>query len=864
MHDPVVSALQALRSSSDLMAQVMAWCTLSPRPANLIRLPDWLTPALRRALGRSNVLELYRHQALALAQIREGHDVIVATPTASGKSLVYLIPTLAALERDPKATALYLFPTKALARDQLGSLNAYAEVAGLGRPARAYDGDTASRERSIARETARVLVTNPDMLHVGILPRHPRWQRFWAGLQYVVLDEAHQYRGVFGSHVANVLRRLQRVCAFYGSRPQIICCSATVGNPRELAMSLTGRDVRVVSEDGAPAAERTLVLVNPPMANSALGVRQPASQAALPIVRVLLEHGVQTIVFVRSRLAAELVTAQLRQEMAGICDPVFIRAYRSGYRPTERRAIERALAGGEMRCVVATSALELGVDIGGMSAAVLIGYPGSIASTWQRAGRAGRRERASAVFMVAGNTPVDQYVISHPEFLLGRSPERALLNPDNLPVLLSHLRCAAYELPLSPSEGFGGEDLATILDFLSEQGECRPSARGWLWVGRDYPAGRVTLRSVESEVFTLIDTSTDSHQVIGTLDGLGAVLLAHPGAVYWHDGEQYLVEDVHASARRIGIRRVTLPYYTRATCDTQVSVQRVWAERRAGAARVLEGEVRVTTRVIGYRRISLESGEVLKKVPLQMPERELCTDATWILVDEPLLDELASRDLYRSPVVTRGASWPRQRDLARERDGFCCRFCGAPEADGRQHHVHHLEPFRSFGWLPGRNERDVAANDLVNLVTLCDACHARVERTVANNSTLAGLAYGLSNLLPVHLMCDARDLGTYVDAQGAETGGATIMVYDRIAGGVGLSAAAAPLLPDLLTEVADHVTRCLCAAGCPACIGADAAEDRYAKVRVVTLARAIVRGSADAAVGQSSLRSLHVPGEERV
>jgi len=795
---------------------------------------------VRNALQRQGVTKLYAHQALALDNVRRRQDVILATPTASGKSLAYLIPTLMALASDPTASALYLFPTKALARDQLATLNAYAQEAGLEAPGYPYDGDTSSSKRSEARSSARVLVTNPDMLHAGILPRHPRWQRFFAGLRYVVLDEAHQYRGVFGSHVANVMRRLLRVCAFYGSRPQIVCCSATVGNPRQLAETLTGRQVHAVLDDGAPAAERTLVLVNPPMINHDIGVREHPSRAAMPIVRELLRQDAQTIVFVRSRLEAELITAQLRERMADTCKPEAIRGYRSGYRASERRQIERGLAAGEVRCVVATSALELGVDIGGISAAVLVGYPGSIASTWQRAGRAGRRQGASAVFLVAGDSPVDQYVVAHPEFLLERSPERALLNPDNLPVLLDHIRCAAYELPLATSESFGGEDLPTILAFLEEQGWCRRSARGWLWVRSDYPAAEIGLRSGGSEDITLVAKGRLGPSVIGTLDGLGADLLAHPGAVYWHDGQQYLVDDDGVQDGRVEVRESTVPYYTRASTDARVEVERVWSQRRVGATRVVEGAVRVTTQVTGFRRIALSSGEVLDRRALEMPERVLDTHAAWLVLDADLLDALAAKDLYRAPVASRGANWAEQRERARARDGYRCRLCGAPERDGRQHHAHHLEPFRSFQGRPELSQREAEANALDNLVTLCDACHARVERAMATNGTLAGLAYALSHLLPVHLMCDAHDLGTHTDVQGTETGGATIMVYDRAAGGMGLSAAAATLLPGLLGEVAAHISRCPCAGGCPACIGADAAEDARAKERVVALATAIV------------------------
>ena len=843
--DPVASALDSLRRSFAFMEEVTAWRELPAHEARLAEVPPWISLALRQALAQNGIASLYTHQAAALAEVHTGHDVALATPTASGKSLAYLLPTLAALERDPAATALYLFPTKALARDQLAALNALAEAAGLGQPAQAYDGDTSSNRRSAARESARVLITNPEMLHLSILPRHPRWRRFWAGLRYVVVDEAHQYRGVFGSHVANVLRRLRRVCGFYGATPQTICCSATIGNPQGLAELLTGRDVCVVAADGAPSAQRTLVLVNPPLVEPTMGVRQPAEEAALPILKELLARGVQTIVFMRSRLGVELFTARLRQELAGVCEPGRIAGYRGGYRPVERRAIERALASGELRCVVATSALELGVDIGGMSAAVLIGYPGTIASTWQRAGRAGRREGASAIFVVAGDSPMDQYVITHPEFLLGRSPERALLNPDNLSVLLSHVRCAAYELPFAEGERFGGEDLDTMLAFLEEQRQCRRSARGWLWVGPDYPAGRVALRTADADTVTLYDLEAAQQRTVGTLDGMGAALMAHPGAVYWHGAEQYLVGDAEAGSARIGVRRASLPYYTRATADTRVAVLREWVERSEPGTRVVEGEVRVTTRVTGYRRISLESGQVIERLPLELPERNLDTDAAWMVVNGALLDELACQDDYRAPVASRGSSWSRQRDLARARDGHRCRLCGAIEEAGWPHHVHHLDSFRSFGAGAGHDDRQVAANALENLVTLCAACHARVERAAATKGTLAALAYGLGYLLPVHLMCDPQDLGTFVDAEGSTAGGATIMIYERVAGGIGLSAAAADLLPGLLADVAEQVERCACSAGCPACIGADAAEDDRAKRRAIALARAILCGKVE-------------------
>ena len=477
--------LDEIERDPQLARRITHWRHLPVKPGRYARYPTGLDPSLEEALRQRGIERLYSHQALAVEAALRGENVVVVTPTASGKTMGYNLPVLNTLLANPGSRALYLFPTKALAQDQVAELGAMGQALGLRLEASTYDGDTPRQARPKIRKTAQIVISNPDMLHAGILPHHTRWARFFQGLRYVVLDEIHSYRGVFGSHVANVLRRLKRICAFYRAEPQFICCSATIANPVQLAERLVEAPFSLVGQDqdGSPQGQKHFLLYNPPIVDRKLGIRRnPVSDVRLLAER-FLQAGVQTIVFAPARLKVELLLTYLRDsaEKAGM-SPDKIQGYRGGYLPSERREIERGLRERQVLGVVATNALELGINIGHLDACVMTGYPGTIASTWQQAGRAGRRAGMSAAVLVAGSSPLDQYMINHPEYFFGRSPEQALLNPDNLVIAVNHLRCAAFELPFAKGEEFGRfPHTPEVLSFLEEEGVLRQSGEQWHW-----------------------------------------------------------------------------------------------------------------------------------------------------------------------------------------------------------------------------------------------------------------------------------------------------------------------------------------------------------------------------------------------
>src|ERR1700735_2606038 len=552
--DVVQEALNALAGRYRAGEVLTAVKHFPAREARFVPMPDWVRPELAAAYREKGIEQLFSHQGAAAALARSGKNFVVVTPTASGKTLCYNLPILNAILENTDTRALYLFPTKALAQDQLTELNDLATRVNDPFGVFTYDGDTPSDARKAIRERGHVILTNPDMLHTGILPHHTKWTRVFENLKYVVLDELHTYRGVFGSHLANVLRRLARIAEFYGSKPQFICCSATIANPGELAAQLIEREVEVVEENGAPAAEKLFVFYNPPMVNRNLGIRRSYLNETTRVAKELLARKLQTIVFANSRLHTEVLLTYLQQANRphpGQPEPV--RGYRGGYLPGERREIERGLREGRVRGVVATNALELGIDIGSLDAAVMAGYAGSIASTWQRAGRAGRRSGASCAVLVASSAPLDQFIVQHPDYFFGRSPEHAYVQPDNLEILINHLKCAAFELPIAQDEIFGRApfasapniDLQALCELLAQAGYLHRSGGSWHWTQEAYPADTVSLRSVTSDNFIIIDTSSQQDgkpEVIGEVDFSSALTTVHPKAIYIHQGQQYHVD----------------------------------------------------------------------------------------------------------------------------------------------------------------------------------------------------------------------------------------------------------------------------------------------------------------------------------
>jgi DEAD/DEAH box helicase domain-containing protein len=630
------AVLDRLLAEPSLARGVVHHAVLPPRPAAYADFPGWLDPRIVAGLGRRGIERPYTHQAEAIEAAHGGHDVVVVTPTASGKTLCYALPILQAIADDPSARALLLFPTKALGQDQVTEFGELSREAGLSVSASTYDGDTPAPIRSAIRTAGQVVATNPDMLHSAILPHHTKWFQLFEQLRYIVIDELHTYRGVFGGHVANVLRRLLRICAHYGSRPVIVCCSATIGNPGELAQALTGRPVRVVDRTGAPTGERHLLLVDPPLLDPASGARGSAITLAQRWALPFLQAGRQTIVFGKSRVAVELLLTGLRESLRESYGPrTRVRGYRGGYLPTERRAIEHGLRDGEILGVVATNALELGVDIGRLDVSIVAGYPGSIAATWQQFGRAGRRAGTSVAVLIASGAPVDQYVVHHPEFLLEGTPEEARADPDNLHVLLAHLRAATFELPFEPGEVFGPAPADDLLAFLGEAGHVRQAGDGrWYWASENFPASEISLRTAAPENVVIVDTTPDRPRVLGEVDLFSAQVLVHQHAIYIHESVQYHVDKLDWGERKAYVHRIDVDHYTYANRAVTLKPLEIFAEAPATGGRRIHGEVMVASLVTLYKKLKFLTDENVGWGPIDLPELELQTTAYWLTADQ--------------------------------------------------------------------------------------------------------------------------------------------------------------------------------------------------------------------------------------
>jgi len=809
----VRAVLDEITSDEHLAGCVVAHRVLHAEEARFAPLPDDLDPRLPPALATRGIEQLYTHQRAAYDHVHARRHTVVVTPTASGKTLCYNLPVLDALLRDPGARALYLFPTKALSRDQAAELQALmlatrdpveegaapGEGADPALGAAVYDGDTPPSERRIVRDRAHVVLSNPDMLHAAILPHHARWMRLFENLRYVVIDELHTYRGVFGSHLANVLRRLRRVCRFHGSDPIFICSSATIANAQTFAERLLELPVSVVEENGAPLGERHFLMINPPMANHALGLRTSYLGVARRVASRFLRAKVHTIVFCGSRTVTEVMTKYLKDLFRPLVDRVpRIVGYRGGYLPRQRRGIEQGLRDGSILGVVSTSALELGIDIGALDACVIAGYPGTVASTRQQAGRAGRRQGASAGVLILRSHPLDQYLADHPEFLLDASPESAQINPDNLQILASHLKCAAFELPIEDGEQLSSddtaqEDLAGLLTWLEEHGVLRHTGGRWHWSADSYPATDISLRSVTSTNFVVVDTTARpsgarQNEVIAEVDYSWAFTTLYEGAIYMVQSEQYHVDKLDWDRRKAFVRKVDSEYYTDAQSYAKVKVLQVL---RGGAGPEREvapafGEVEVVRKAIGYKKIKFYTQENLGWGDILLPEDIYHTQAAWITVPESVIHAL-----------------------------------GVPER--------------------------VPQSDLV------DALHG-----------LSNLLHSLASLL---LMCDGRDMGDVIGDQHREwflqparpghpreappeRFEPTIFLYDQYSGGIGLAEALHPLFTDLLCGARERLQSCACPSGCPSCVGPEQEVGEKAKGLALALVDLLLAPLlADAPVG---------------
>jgi DEAD/DEAH box helicase domain-containing protein len=616
------------------------------RTAQWAEFPSWTNADLKAAYISKGVRELYSHQAAAAEAVQSGKNLVIVTPTASGKTLCYNLPVLNAILNDTDTRAMYLFPTKALAQDQLAELYDLNQRLENRFGVFTYDGDTPSDARKSIREKSHIVLTNPDMLHTGILPHHTRWTRLFENLQYIVIDELHTYRGVFGSHLCNVLRRLRRVAQFYGKKPKIICCSATIANPGDLASRLIEDELEVISENGAPTAEKTFVFYNPPLVNRALGIRRSYINEASRVSQEFLKNELQTMVFANSRLHTEIILTYLQQantRQPG--KPETIRGYRGGYLPIERREIERGLRDGRIRGVVTTSALELGIDVGSLDAVVMAGYPGTIAATWQRAGRAGRRSGSSCAVMVASSAPLDQFIVRHPDYFFGNTPEHAFIQPDNLEILVNHLKCAAFELPIAPGEKFGEVDVEDICIRLAEAGYLHRAGENFHWTHEAYPADTISLRSVTSDNFIIVDI-TGAPIVIGEVDFVSALTTVHEKAIYLHGAQQYHVEHLDFKERKAYVKQVDVDYYTDAIKYSEVRVlettetAKVKGGKQEIAACRSHGDVLVRSQVVGFKKIKFFTNENIGAGQLELPENEMHTTSYWVTLERALLESL--------------------------------------------------------------------------------------------------------------------------------------------------------------------------------------------------------------------------------
>jgi DEAD/DEAH box helicase domain-containing protein len=742
-------------------------------PAQYSPFPEQIDERLRAALTSRGITQLYTHQADAIGHTLGARNVVIVTPTASGKTLCYNAPVLDAVLRDPASRALYLFPTKALAQDQLAELQALAERIAEQSHAEigvfTYDGDTPQDARRAVRARAHVVLTNPDMLHSGILPHHPRWAKLFENLRFVVIDELHAYRGVFGSHLGNIIRRLHRVCRHYGSDPVFICSSATIANPRELAERLTGEPFELVERSGAPRGEKFFLFVNPPVVNAQLGIRRSYLSQTRQIALEFLKRNLQIIVFAQSRLTTEILTTYLKDAYEGPPGASdVIRGYRGGYLPLRRREIEKGLRDGDVRAVVSTNALELGIDIGALDVAVLAGYPGTIAATWQRAGRAGRRSSRSAAVLVASSAPVDQFIIRNPQYFFGASPEHALVNPDNLHILLDHVKCAAFELPFGEAETFGAQpgsdtsdliDVQAVLSILGEEGFVHFAEGQWNWTSESYPADAVSLRSVSSDNFVVVDrTPNQPERVIGETSFTSGPATLHEKAIYLVEGQLFHVERFDFDGRKAYVRSVECDYYTDAITYTRVTILDTFETALPRS----HGDVHVVSRVVGFKKIKFYTNENVGSGELDLPEQQMHTTAYWLTIPREVMAALPyASDDRRDGVV--GLAW--------------------------------------------------AMKHVAQLLLMCDGhdIGLSIDGGSLDGSVRTGGAAG-------------RTVGSL--EMGVEP---NVFIYDNYPGGIGFSQPLYGMHETLVARTRDLIAACPCESGCPSCVGPEGNTGPHAK-----------------------------------
>jgi DEAD/DEAH box helicase domain-containing protein len=753
----LLKSLEQLRDISLKNDSLRAIKRLPAQEGNYVEYPGDIHPALVKALREKGFERLYTHQLSTWEAIQRGKNAVVVTPTASGKTLCYNLPVLNAMLKNNSARALYLFPTKALANDQRAELDETIKLLPEEIRIFTYDGDTPQDARKAIRARGHIVLTNPDMLHAGILPHHTKWLKLFENLKYIVIDELHNYRGIFGSHLANVLRRLKRIAQFYGSSPQFILCTATIANPLEIAEKMIEESVTLVDNNGAPRGDKYIVFYNPPVVNKFLGIRRSYVNESRRVAALFLKNDLQTIVFAQSRLITEVLLTYLKEDIEKtIKTKDLIRGYRGGYLPIKRREIEKGLREGKILGVVSTNALELGIDIGTLDVAVLAGYPGTIASTWQRTGRAGRKTGTSAAVLVASSSPLDQFIVNHPDYFFSKNPEKALINPDNLSILVNHIECAAFELPFADGEKFGRAEIGEILKFLENDKLIHHSKDKWYWTSEAYPADAVSLRSISSDNFVVVDT-TEKPRVIAEVDFTAALTTLHPKAIYICEGEQYFVEKLEFEQRKAYVKKTDIDYYTDAIDYTKIKILDIFDKKKLDRFNTSHGEVHVATQVVGFKKIKFHTMENVGAGDLTLPQNEMHTTAYWLTIPSALLQALP---------------WSSEQKI----NGLY----------GLSYILHHVSP----------------------LFLMCDLHDIGVS--IGDNSTGESIP---PKDLPAKIQPLQGPIYAEIDFE------PNIFIYDNFPGGIGLSPSLFELEKTLLDYCLKTITACPCQDGCPSCVG---------------------------------------------
>ena len=775
----LIKSLEELKKIGIINDSITAIKHIPARQGRYMAYPSDVHPALIKALQEKGFTRLYTHQNLSWRLIKEGKNIVIVTPTASGKTLCYNLPVLDSILKNPSARAIYMFPTKALSQDQRAELDETIKLLPEEIRIFTYDGDTPQDARKAIRARGHIILTNPDMLHAGILPHHTKWIKLFENLQYVVIDELHNYRGIFGSHLANILRRLKRIANFYGASPQFILSTATISNPLEMAEKITEEPVSLVDENGAPQGEKYFVFYNPPVVNKFLGIRRSYVNESRRVASIFLKNGLQTIVFAQSRLITEVLVTYLKEDIEKtIQQKGLIRGYRGGYLPLKRREIEKKLREGKIRGVVSTNALELGIDIGSLDVAVLAGYPGTITSTWQMAGRAGRKSGKSAAVLVGTSSPLGQFIINNPDYFFSKNPENALINPDNLSILVSHIECAAFELPFVEGEKFGSQEIGEILKFLVDEKLVHFSKGKWFWTSDAYPADGVNLRSISSDNFVVVDT-TEKSKAIAEVDFSSALTALHPKAIYLCEGEQYFVENLDFEQRKAYVKKTDVDYYTDAIDYTKIKILDSFDQKNLGKCDISHGEVHVATQVVGFKKIKFHTMENVGAGDLSLPQNEMHTTAYWLTIPSQIFHSLS----FASEEKINGL--------------FGLTYC-----------LHHVSP----------------------LFMMCDLRDVGVS--VGDNST--GKSVPPRDIRQKTSHKENKVIFSDIDFE------PNIFIFDNFPGGIGLSPSLFDLEKELLKQCLKTIAACPCKEGCPSCLGPVKESGKQAKEVALEILRIII------------------------